>query len=86
MKAKLSLTQMEMLLANKPLRMGRLEYTVDPKFYSMLACFHRSPTLRKHFDLYLDLNSRELIPEKLVGEPDGCLKKRGRKPKKKEEA
>ena len=79
-RTKLSLIQIKMLAARKPLSYGRLKYNLQEKDISLARAMSRSFTLRKHFDLYLDFSDGHLEIEPIPNDP-GLCKKPGRKKK-----
>ena len=80
MKTKLSLPQIKLLAERKPLSYGRLKYNLQDRDVPLVGAMSRSPTLRKHFDLYLDFSDGHLEIEPIPNDP-GLCKKPGRKKK-----
>lgn len=79
-RTKLSVTQIKLLAERKPLTYGRLRYNLQEEDAPLVNAMGRSPTLRKHFELYLDFSDGHLELEPIPNDP-GLCKKPGRKKK-----
>ena len=79
-RTKLSTAQLALLANRKPLTYGRLQYNIQEKDIPIVIFMNRSPTMRKHFEVYLYFSDGHLELEPIPNDT-GLCKKPGRKKK-----